>query len=87
MYLFFGLHPADDLLLSRIDYTVSDFRRALFFIYCARGRYFSIRWASVAYAAPGDLLAGEINRLKCLSIIIIICFSQINGACGDGERP
>ena len=40
--------------------------------------------AFVAYAAPGDL-DGEINRLKCL-YNIKFCVSQINGACGDGER-
>ncbi len=82
MYLFHGMQTSDGVLRSRIYYTVSGFRRVLFFSYAA-GTSASAE-ASVAYAASGDL-AGEIDRIKCL-YNIMFCFSQINGACGDGER-
>ncbi len=50
MYLFLGLQAADDLSWSRIDFTVSDLLRVMFFYivqigatWRVFGRYFSIR--------------------------------------------
>ena len=50
VYPFHGLHAPDSVLRSRIDYTVSGFRRVMFFCIVeigvtsrVRGRYFNIR--------------------------------------------
>jgi hypothetical protein len=46
MFLFLGLQAADDLWLSIADYTVSGFRRVLYFYIVqisAFGKYFNIR--------------------------------------------
>jgi hypothetical protein len=75
MYLFHGLQASDGVSRSRIDYTVSSFRRILFFFivhigsalrnYAYAARTSASAEASVAYATLGDL-AGEIDRSKYL---------------------
>jgi len=43
MYLFLRLQAANDLWWSETDYTVSSFRRVMYFYIVQIGRYFSIR--------------------------------------------
>jgi hypothetical protein len=88
---FFGLRAADGILPSIINYTVSCFRRDVFFYTNHLGATFSYATATstsveatIAYANLEDL-AGEINRIKCFHNIIF-CSSHINGARGDGDR-
>ena len=88
--LFNGLRAVDGVLRLRIDNSVSDRESCFFYINLISATISyaivtsSFVEASVAYATPRDLAANIIS-LICY-IISLFCYSQINGACGVGER-